>query len=92
MLFRSIEFSEKIDLTAPAKTLIKKIRSRYNALQKKYGSRTHLHIFYNGFIGFAIMLGREMPQTFKICLHDYDGVTETYQPAICLNRSLFQNA
>ena len=84
------KFDESTDLIGTADELISDIRKKYSSLQEEYGASVRLHLCYNGFIGLALMLGHQMPQTFNVFLHDYDGVSETYRPALCLNRDLFQ--
>ena len=85
-----VKFSENTDLVSTAVWLTEKVKGNFEELVQKHGRRVRLHIFYNGFFGLALTIGKELPQDVDIYLHDFDGATRDYRPAFCLNRELFE--
>lgn len=89
VLLNQERYDEHINLEETAKWLVGRILERHKVYEGKKARDIHVHLFFNGFWGLALLLGNQLPTTYPIQLYDYDGRQQTYYPSFQLCPGIF---
>lgn len=83
------EQDASINLEKSAAYLSEKIAICYDKLRRKGVNKVNVHLFYNGSMGLAVLLGNQMATTFPLKLYDYDMSSQAYKPSFRLEANMF---
>lgn len=82
-------YDESINLETSASYLVDKIVEHRENILTRGADNARVHIFYNGFLGLAVLLGNQMATTFPVELYDHDMENGKYNRSFSLKSNMF---